>query len=104
MDILPARTTPALLQYFYQFPMSEQRKVEFVTMDMSMQFRSVIKSIFPKARIVEDRFHMIGLVQALKISHKKNTSLPKASEVSIQPATSYPPGPFPVEYFRRLRA
>jgi len=24
--------------------------------------------------------------------------------VSIQPATSYPPGPFPVEYFRRLRA
>ena len=104
MDILPARTTPALLQYFYQFPMSEQRKVEFVTMDMSMQFRSVIKTIFPKARIVEDRFHMIGLVQALKIRHKKNTSLPKASEVSIQPATSYPPGPFPVEYFRRLRA
>ena len=102
MDILPARTTPALLQYFYQFPMSEQRKVEFVTMDMSMQFRSVIKTIFPKARIVEDRFHMIGLVQALKIRHKKNTSLPKASEVSIQPATSYPPGPFPVEYFRRL--
>lgn len=63
MDILPARTTPALLQYFYQFPMSERRKVEFVTMDMSMQFRSVIKTIFPKARIVADRFHMIRLVQ-----------------------------------------
>ena len=39
-----------------------------------------------------------------KIKHEKNTSLLKASEVSIQPATSYPPGPFPVEYFRRLRA
>ena len=39
-----------------------------------------------------------------KIRSKKNTPLPKASEVSIQPATSYPPGPFPVEYFRRLRA
>ena len=63
MDILPARTTPVLLQYFYQFPMSERRKVEFVTMDMSMQFRSVIKTIFPKARIVADRFHMIRLVQ-----------------------------------------
>ena len=63
MDILPVRTTPALLQYFYQFPMSERRKVEFVTMDMSMQFRSVIKTIFPKARIVADRFHMIRLVQ-----------------------------------------
>ena len=63
MDILPTRTTPALLQYFYQFPMSERRKVEFVTMDMSMQFRSVIKTIFPKARIVADRFHMIRLVQ-----------------------------------------
>ena len=63
MDILPARTTSALLQYFYQFPMSERRKVEFVTMDMSMQFRSVIKTIFPKARIVADRFHMIRLVQ-----------------------------------------
>ena len=39
-----------------------------------------------------------------KITHEKNTPLPKASEASIQPATSYPPGPFPVEYFRRLRA
>ena len=48
MDILPARTTPALLQYFYQFPMSERRKVEFVTMDMSMQFRSVIKNDLPQ--------------------------------------------------------
>ena len=104
MDILPARTTPALLQYFYQFPMRKRQKVEFLTMDMSMQFRSVIKTIFPKACIVADCFHMIGLVQALKIRHKKNTPLPKASEVSIQPATSYPPGPFPVEYFRRLRA
>ena len=28
-----------------------------------MQFRSVIKTIFPKARIVADRFHMIRLVQ-----------------------------------------
>ena len=63
LDVLPARTTPALLQYFYQFPMSERRKVEFVTMDMSMQFRSVIKTIFPKAHIVADRFHMIRLVQ-----------------------------------------
>ena len=52
-----------------------------------MQFRSVIKTIFPKACIVADRFHMIRLVQALKIKHKKNTPLPKASEVSIQPAT-----------------
>ena len=39
---------------------------------MSMQFRSVIKTIFPKACIVADRFHMIRLVQALKIKHKKN--------------------------------
>ena len=63
LDILPARTTPALLQYFYQFPMSKRRKVEFVTMDMSMQFCSVIKTIFPKARITADRFHMTRLVQ-----------------------------------------
>ena len=48
LDVLPARTTPALLQYFYQFPMSERRKVEFVTMDMSMQFRSVIKNDLPQ--------------------------------------------------------
>ncbi|MDY2738449.1 MAG: transposase [Acidaminococcus sp.] len=69
--MLPARTTPALLQYFYQFPMSKRRKVEFVTMDISMQFCSVIKTIFPKARIVADRFHMIRLVQwALERAYK----------------------------------
>lgn len=63
LDILPARATPALIQYFRQFPAHERRKVAFITMDMSLQFRAVMKLLFPKARIVVDRFHLFRLVQ-----------------------------------------
>lgn len=52
LDILPARATPALIQYFRQFPAHERRKVAFITMDMSLQFRAVMKLLFPKARIL----------------------------------------------------
>ena len=86
MVILPARTTPALLQHFYQFPMSERRKVEFVTMDMSMQFRSVIKTIFP---VVADRFlYDPGLVQwamerAYKAEQKRLVTIAEYGPLTI---------------------
>ena len=63
LDILPKRTTPALIQYFRQFPLHIRRNVSFITMDMSLQFRKVMKALFPHARIVADRFHLFLLVQ-----------------------------------------
>ena len=43
--------------------MRNDEKQEFITGHALAQFRLVIKTIFPKQRIVADRFHMIRLVQ-----------------------------------------
>ena len=60
LDILPKRDTVKLIQYFLQFPRHVRNNVKYITMDMSLQFRSVMKQCFPKAHIVADRFHLIG--------------------------------------------
>lgn len=62
LDILPKRDTVKLIQYFLQFPRHVRNNVKYITMDMSLQFRSVMKQCFPKAHIVADRFHLIRLV------------------------------------------
>lgn len=62
LDILPRRTTGALIQYFSQFSRKERMKVKVVVMDLSLLFRSVVRTMFPCAVIVGDRFHIQRLV------------------------------------------
>ncbi|SUP40075.1 ISL3 family transposase [Veillonella criceti] len=62
LDILPKRDTTELAKYFAQFPRYIRNNVKYITMDMSLQFRSVMKTWFPQAEIVVDRFHLIRLV------------------------------------------
>lgn len=62
LDILPKRTTLELIRYFSQFPRRERLKVKFVVMDLSLLFRKVIKTMFPHAVIIGDRFHIQRLV------------------------------------------
>ena len=44
---------------FYKFPRKVRETVEVVTVDMSGSYIPIIKKLFPKARIVLDRFHII---------------------------------------------
>lgn len=62
LDILPKRTVEEMLRYFSQFPRKERMKVKFVVMDLSMLFRKVVRTMFPCATIIGDRFHIQRLV------------------------------------------
>lgn len=62
LDILPRRDTTALIQYFMQFSRKQRLNVKFVVMDLSMLFRKVVKTVFPNAVIIGDRFHIQRLV------------------------------------------
>ena len=62
LDILPKRDTTELAKYFAQFPRYIRNNVKYITMDMSLQFRSVMRDSFPQAQIVADRFHLIRLI------------------------------------------
>ena len=78
IDILPTRDTMSLILYFAQFSRAARKAVKFVVMDMSNQFRYVIKLLFPHATIVGDRFHISRVVmwamERVRKQEQKNLS------------------------------
>ncbi|MFX3954215.1 transposase, partial [Streptococcus suis] len=43
----------------YKYPRAVRETVEVVTVDMSGSYIPIIKKLFPRAKIVLDRFHII---------------------------------------------
>ena len=62
IDILPSRNTEDLCKHFLEYPYKERAEVKKIVMDLSTLFRSVAKTIFPEAKIVADKFHVISVV------------------------------------------
>lgn len=62
IDILPSRNAEALCKHFLEYPYKERAEVKKITMDLSTLFRSVAKAVFPEAKIVADKFHVIRVV------------------------------------------
>lgn len=58
LDILPTKRSEDIRAYFGNYSMKERRKVKYLVMDMSQQFRDIILSCFPEAQIVTDKFHV----------------------------------------------
>lgn len=58
LDILPTKKSEDIRAYFGNYSMKERRKVKYLVMDMSQQFRDIILSCFPEAQIVTDKFHV----------------------------------------------
>lgn len=62
IDILPSRNSEDLCKHFLEYPYEERAKVKKVVMDLSTLFRSVAKKLFPEAKIIADKFHVIRVV------------------------------------------
>lgn len=62
LDILPQRDTQKLIQYFAAYPYTMRKKVNYVVMDASALFRSVVHQIFPHAAIICDKYHVVRQV------------------------------------------
>lgn len=62
IDILPSRNTEDLCKHFLEYPYKERAEVKKIVMDLSTLFRSVAKTMFPEAKIVADKFHVIRIV------------------------------------------
>jgi len=57
LDLLPARNSEQLKEYFMSF--KDRNNVNVVVMDMSSLFKGVCKTCFPKADIVADKYHVM---------------------------------------------
>lgn len=62
IDILPNRDSEDLYKHFLEYPYEKRAKVKKVVMDLSTLFRSVAEKIFPEAKIIADKFHVIRVV------------------------------------------
>lgn len=62
LDILPSKNSEDLIAYFLKFPLEKRKQVQYLVMDMSLQFRDVMTTCFPNATVVIDKFHVCRYV------------------------------------------
>ncbi|HFI0412245.1 TPA: transposase, partial [Streptococcus suis] len=59
VTILENNRQATIKNYFYKYPRAVRETVKIVTVDMSGSYIPIIKQLFPRAKIVLDRFHII---------------------------------------------
>ena len=59
-DILPSRSMIDLMQYLQKF--KNKKDVKYIVMDMNKVYRNLMRSYFPDATIVIDKFHVVRYV------------------------------------------
>ena len=62
IDIVEDRRLHSLTEYFSRFSLETRNNVKYICMDMYTPYISLVKSIFPSAKIVIDKFHIVNLV------------------------------------------
>jgi transposase len=62
LDILPSKNSEDLIAYFLKFPLEKRKQVQYLVMDMSLQFRDVMTACFPDASVITDKFHVCRYV------------------------------------------
>ena len=59
IDIVANRQLNHLETYFHRFPLEVRKRVKWIVIDMYAPYKSLIKSVFPHAQIIVDRFHIV---------------------------------------------
>lgn len=59
IDILPDRRLHVLISYFMKYSRVARLKVKYLVMDMNASYGQLLKTVFPNAELVTDRFHII---------------------------------------------
>ncbi len=62
IDILPDRRLPHLEKYFSGFSLKNRENVRFVVTDIYRPYIILTKKLFPNAKIVLDKFHLVQLI------------------------------------------
>lgn len=57
LDVLPTRRIDTLRTYFSRIPKEERAKVKYVTGDLWDPYRRIVKTAFPNAIYIADKFH-----------------------------------------------
>ena len=70
MDVVEDRRKDHLIDYFLRYPKESRYSVKTVTMDMYSPYMAVVKTCFPNAQIVIDRFHIVQHLNRALNTHR----------------------------------
>lgn len=73
LDIIEDRKASYLRSYFLRFSFQQRKKVKIIIMDLSGAFLSIMKSLFPHAHIIADKFHYVRLVRQSMVQSRLDT-------------------------------
>lgn len=59
VDILDDRRLFNLIRYFNQYTRDARLGVQYLVMDMNASYQELVKTVFPRAQIISDRFHIV---------------------------------------------
>ena len=59
VTILDGRTQATIRNHFLRHPRQVRNRVKVITMDMFSPYYDIARQLFPSAKIVLDRFHII---------------------------------------------
>lgn len=59
MGVLENRRLQYLKTYFLRYDRKARQRVKYIVMDMNAPYFELVKSVFPNAQIVTDRFHVV---------------------------------------------
>ena len=62
IGILPDRRLSCLKEHFQRYSLKVRSKVKTIVIDMNTPYFSLIHALFPKAKIIIDRFHLVQLI------------------------------------------
>ena len=62
IDIIEDRRLDNLIKYFFYYDYKARSRVKFITIDMYSPYISLIKKMFPNAKIIIDKFHLTQLI------------------------------------------
>jgi transposase len=62
INIIEDRRLKSLLDYFKNYSIEARKNVKLIVIDMYKPYIQLIKALFPKAKIVIDKFHIIQLI------------------------------------------
>lgn len=62
VELLSDRRLATIKDYFLSYSLENRLRVRTVTMDLNANYQSIIHMIFPKAKIIIDRFHIVQML------------------------------------------
>src|SRR6056297_1867606 len=62
IDILASRKKKDLIEYFNNWPKKLREQIKYFSMDMWSPYKAVAETVFPNAKIVVDKFHLVTAI------------------------------------------